>query len=153
MRAIQHYYPQRFAHCFGCGPANPDGMRLESFLDGDETVARYTPGPAYSGGVPGHVYGGLIASLLDCHGAASASAFAQHARGRAIGDDREPLRFVTGTLTVEYRRPTPMGVELTVRGRLKSHEGRKVIVGLELAAGDDVCACGEMIAIEIPPTV
>ncbi|ABG99994.1 conserved hypothetical protein (plasmid) [Rhodococcus jostii RHA1] len=50
-------------------------MRLVSYLDEDETVARYTPGPAYRGGVPGHVYGGLIASLLDCHGADSASAF------------------------------------------------------------------------------
>lgn len=128
-------------------------MRLESFLDGDETVARYIPGPAHSGGVPGHVYGGLIASLLDCHGAASASAFAQHARVREIGDCQEPLRFVTDTLTVEYRKPTPIGVELTVRGRLKSHEGRKVIVALELAAGEDVCARGEMIAIKIPPTL
>ena len=151
MRAIQDHYPERFAHCYGCGWANPDGMRLKSFLEGEETVARHTPGPASSGGVPGHVYGGLIASLLDCHGTASASAFAHRAQGRVVGEGQEPPRFVTGTLTVVYSKPTPMGVELTVRGRLKSHEGRKVVVTLELMAGDELCARGEMIAIEIPP--
>ncbi|MFD7012523.1 thioesterase [Rhodococcus jostii] len=60
---------------------------------------------------------------------------------------------MTGTLTVEYRRPTPMGVELTVRERLRSHEGRKVTVALELASAENVCARGEMIAIENPPTL
>lgn len=152
MSAIQDLYPERFAHCHGCGPANADGMRLKSYLEGDEAVLRFTPEPAFTGGVPGHVYGGLLASLLDCHGAAAASAFAQRARGLQIAAGELP-RFVSGTLTVVYRKPTPMGIELTVRARLSSIKGRKVVVGLELSATGEVCVTGELIALEIPDEV
>lgn len=147
-RAIQDSYPERFAHCHGCGPANPDGLHFESYVEGDEVVLRHTPGPASTGGVPDHVYGGLLASLLDCHGAASATAFAHRARGGEPGGALP--RFVSGTLTVVYRRPTPMGVELVVRGRLAAISGRKVTVDLELSADGDVCVTGEMVALEIP---
>lgn len=84
MKAIQDHYPAEFAHCYGCGPANPHGLHLKSHLDGEGTVARATPDPMFSGGVPGNLYGGMIASLLDCHGTASAAAFACRARGRVI---------------------------------------------------------------------
>lgn len=149
MRAIQDDYPEQFAHCHGCGPRNANGMRFRSVLEGDETVLRYTPEPEYTGGVPDHVYGGLIASLLDCHGAASATAFARRAEEERTGAPQEPDRYVTGTLAVVYRRPTPMGVELTVRGRLKELSGRKAVIGLELEAGGEVTVTGEMIAISI----
>lgn len=146
---IQDFYPERFAHCWGCGRENPQGLHLKSRLDGDGNVATFSPGQEFSGGVAANVYGGFIASLLDCHGTASAAAFAHRERGHALTPDQPPPRFVTGTLTVGYRRPTPMGVELTVRGRLMSHQSRKVTVELELAAADEVCARGEMIAVEI----
>lgn len=61
--AIQDLYPERFAHCWGCGRENPQGLHLKSHLDGDETVATFSPGQEFSGGVPGNVYGGFIASL------------------------------------------------------------------------------------------
>lgn len=76
MKAIQDYYPEEFAHCYGCGYANPKGMHLKSYVEGDKTVARFTADAGLSGGHPGNAYGGLIASLLDCHGTASAAAFA-----------------------------------------------------------------------------
>ena len=82
MKAIQDHYPPEFAHCYGCGPANPHGLHLKSYLDDDGTVAMITPDPMFSGGVPGNLYGGMIASLLDCHGTASAAGFACRARGR-----------------------------------------------------------------------
>lgn len=143
MRAIQDDYPEHFAHCHGCGPLNPSGKRFKSYLEGDATVLRYTPEPDETGGVPGHVYGGLIASLLDCHGAASATAFA------GLVDTSQTVRYVTGTLTVVYRRPTPLG-ELTVRGRLVELRGRKAVVALELEAGGETTVTGEMVAISIP---
>ena len=62
-KAIQDHYPPKFAHCFGCGPANPHGLKLNSYLRGDHTEARFTPDSRYSGGVPDNVYGGMIASL------------------------------------------------------------------------------------------
>jgi acyl-coenzyme A thioesterase PaaI-like protein len=148
--AIQDGYPPQFAHCYGCGPGNPQGLHLKSHLVGDETQARFTPDARYSGGVPGHVYGGMIASLLDCHGTASAAGFALRAEGRQPGDGLPPLRFVTASLKVDFRRPTPQGVELLVTGRLRSLQGRKAWVDLELRAGDALCATGEMLAVRLP---
>jgi acyl-coenzyme A thioesterase PaaI-like protein len=145
--AFQDCYPERFSHCYGCGKSNPQGHHLKSYWDGEETLARFTVRPEFSGGVPGHVYGGMVASLLDCHGTASAAAFAYRAAGREMGDDGEFMRFVTASLAVEFLRPTPIGEELEIRGRLRSIEGRKVQVSLSLSAGGTACASGEMLAV------
>lgn len=147
--AIQDAYPPEFAHCYGCGARNPHGHHLKSYLVGDETVARFTPDLKYSGGVPDHVYGGIIASLLDCHGAASAAAYAYQKNGRQMGDDAQPIRFVTASLKVDFKQPTPLGVELVITGRLRSLEGRKAWIDLVLTAGELTCAVGEMLAIRL----
>ena len=145
--AFQDFYPEKFSHCYGCGKDNPHGHRLKSHWDGEDTVARFTVRPEFSGGVPGNVFGGMVASLLDCHGTASAAAFAYRAAGREMGDDGEFMRFVTASLKVDFLRPTPIGVELAVRGRLIDIEGRKVRVALRLDAGSETCAKGEMLAV------
>jgi len=146
--AFQDCYPERFSHCWGCGKDNPRGHHLKSYWDGEETIARFTVPPEFSGGVPDHVYGGMVASLLDCHGTASAAAFAYRAAGREMGDGGEFMRFVTASLKVDYLRPTPIGVELEVRGRLLGIEGRKVKVSLSLSAEGRECARGEMLAVQ-----
>jgi acyl-coenzyme A thioesterase PaaI-like protein len=146
--AFQDCYPERFSHCYGCGKSNPQGHHLKSYWDGDETLARFTVRPEFSGGVPGHVFGGMVASLLDCHGTASAAAFAYRAAGRDLGDDGEFMRFVTASLKVDFLRPTPIGVELEVRGRLGGIEGRKVQVSLSLSAEGQACARAEMLAVQ-----
>lgn len=148
-QAIQDFYPPAFSHCYGCGASNPHGHHLKSHLVGDETVARFTPDPKYSGGVPDHIYGGMIASLLDCHGTASAAAFACQQDRRQMGDGSPPARFVTASLKVDFKRPTPLGVELVVKGALRSLEGRKAWVDLSLTAHGTVCAVGEMLAIRL----
>jgi acyl-coenzyme A thioesterase PaaI-like protein len=147
--AFQDLYPDRFSHCYGCGRSNPHGHQLKSHWDGDETVARFTVRPQFSGGVPDHAYGGMVASLLDCHGTASAAAFAYRAAGREIGDGGEFMRFVTASLRIDFLRPTPIGVELEVRGRLLGIEGRKVRVSLSLGAGERLCATAEMLAVQL----
>ena len=72
MQAFQDYYPDEFSHCFGCGKHHPQGLRLKTFWDADDpesTLRRFTPAPLYSGGVPEHVYGGLIGVIrLSRHG-------------------------------------------------------------------------------------
>lgn len=146
--AFQDRYPEKFSHCYGCGRSNPRGHHLKSYWDGDETLARFTVSPEFSGGVPGHAYGGMVASLLDCHGTASAAAFAYRAAGREMGEGGEFMRFVTASLEVEFLRPTPIGVELEIRGRLRGIEGRKVRVSLSLVAGGQTCARGEMLAVQ-----
>lgn len=149
MKAIQDFYPDHYAHCFGCGYVNPAGLHLKSFLGNHHTWAHFTIDEKFSGGVPGNAYGGMIASLLDCHGTASAAAFAYRNRGRIMGDGGPVIRFVTASLKIDFKQPTPLVLELLITGHLKSIEGRKATVSLALAAGEDVCAAGEMLAVEV----
>jgi acyl-CoA thioesterase FadM len=95
------------------------------------------------------VYGGLIASIIDCHCTGTAAAAAYRAEGRAM--DTEPtLRFLTGSLHVDYVRPTPLDVPLEVRASVKEIKGRKVVVAATLSAEGEVCARGEVVAIQVP---
>ncbi|WP_337080339.1 PaaI family thioesterase [Acinetobacter pittii] len=149
--AFQDLYPDEYSHCFGCGRNNKHGHHLKSFW-GDNmntSIAKITPSNIYTGGVPDHLYGGLIASLLDCHGAASAAAFKSLSLGNKF-DGSEPLaRFVTGTLAINFKKPTPTECELTLTAKLISIDNRKVNVELTLAADDMICATGEMLAIQL----
>ncbi len=147
-KAFQDYYPEPLAHCYGCGRMNPHGYQLKSYWDGEETVAHFTPEP-YHIAVPGYVYGGLLASLIDCHGTGSAAAAAYRAEGRAM-DTEPPLRFLTASLHVDYLRPTPLGPELELRGRIKEVKGRKVVVAITLSAEGNVCVKGEVVAVQVP---
>jgi len=61
-----------------------------------------------------------------------------------------PLRFVTASLQVDYLRPTPHGVALEVRGRVKEVRGRKVVVGATVSAEGKVCAQGQVVAVQMP---
>jgi acyl-coenzyme A thioesterase PaaI-like protein len=147
MKSFQEQYPPDFAHCYGCGHLNPQGHHLKSYWDGDETVAEFTPQPHHTA-IPGIVYGGLIASLIDCHGTGSAAgAMARHL-GREIGDD-PPIRFVTASLKVDYLRPTPLGPPLQLRGTIAEIKGRKVVVHITLSANGEVCAKGEVVAVMV----
>ena len=150
MKAIQDHYAAVYAHCFGCGTGNAKGHQLKSYLVGNEGVAHFTPSVEHTGGVPDHVYGGLLASLLDCHGTATAAAFAYRARGRTMGDGGETIRFVTASLKLDYKQPTPMGKELRIEGTLGSLERRKAQVLLTLRADGQTCVTGTMLAIELP---
>lgn len=146
--AVQDYYPDDFAHCFGCGRLNTHGHQIKTRWEGDETVTRFTPQPFHIA-VPGFVYGGLIASLMDCHGMATAAAIAERNAGREIGEAPAP-RYVTASLKVDYRKPTPLGPELEIRGRLKEAGARKIVVSVTLSAQGDVTATGEIVAVPLP---
>ncbi len=146
--AIQDLYPEPYRHCFGCGPDNPAGWHIKSYLRGDEVIAHYTPQPEYTGGVPENLYGGLLAAILDCHGTAAAAAFYHRAQGFELG--REPLmRCVTASLTVNYRKPTPMGQELELVARCLNIEGRKVSLELLVRIGDNQYCDGSMLAVRV----
>jgi acyl-coenzyme A thioesterase PaaI-like protein len=146
--AFQDFYADELALCYGCGRLNEHGLHIQSRWDGDETVARFTPQP-YHIAIPGAVYGGLIASLFDCHGTGTAAAAGYRAEGRELGSE-PALRYVTASLKVDYLRPTPLGVELEVRGRVREVKGRKVVVEAWLMANGEVCARGEVIAVRLP---
>ena len=150
-KAFQDYYPDEFSHCYGCGRLNEHGLQIKSYWEGEDSVARYTP-RQYHIATPGFVYGGLIASLVDCHCTATAAAASYRSEGR--GMDTEPaLRFVTASLKVDYLKPTPLGVELSVRGKVREIGPKKVMVDAVVIANGQVCAKGEVVAVRIPETM
>lgn len=154
-RAFQDYAPERFSHCFGCGRNNQHGLHLKSYWDGNggDTIARYTPRDYFTGGYPAHIFGGMIAVLFDCHGIATAMAETYKREGRAMDDALEPIRYVTASLSVEYKNPTPIGVELVLYGKTNAVEGRKAFVDLVLRAEGILCATGQMVAVRLPEDV
>ena len=147
-KAFQDYYPDDLSHCYGCGRLNEKGYQIKSHWDGEESIAIFQPEP-YHLAIPGSVYGGLIASLIDCHCTGTASAAVYRAEEREMDTD-PPLRFVTASLHVDYLRPTPIGTELEIRGKVKEIKGRKVIVEATVMADGEICARGEVVAVKMP---
>lgn len=150
-KAFQDYYSEEFSHCYGCGRLNEHGHQIKSYWDGEESVAVFTPEP-YHIAIPGFVYGGLIASLVDCHGTGTAAAATYKAQDRAM--DTEPaLRFVTGSIHVDYLAPTPLGVPLELRGTVSEMGPKKVVVDIRVSAEGTLCAKGRVIAVKMPDTM
>jgi acyl-coenzyme A thioesterase PaaI-like protein len=147
-KAFQDYYPDHWSHCYGCGRLNEAGLQIKSYWDGDETVCLFTPRPQHTA-IPGFVYGGLIASLIDCHGTGTAAAAAYQAEGRPM-DSEPPIRFLTGTLNVKYLKPTPLGPPIELRGQIIEVKERKVVIEIKVSVAGTVTATGEVIAIQVP---
>ncbi len=147
-KAFQDFYPDDLSHCYGCGRLNAHGLQIKSHWEGDEAVCIYTPRP-YHTAIPGYVYGGLIASLIDCHSTGTASAAAYREAGREMGS-APALRFLTAALHVNYLKPTPLDVPLEIRASVKEVKGRKVVITSRLLAADQVCATGEVVAVQVP---
>lgn len=146
--AFQDFYPDALAHCYGCGRLNEHGLQIKSYWDGDESVCLFQPRP-YHIAIPGFVYGGLIASLIDCHGTGTASAAAYRLAGRAM-NTQPALRFLTASLHVDYKLPTPLGPPLEVRARVEEIKGRKVVITETLSVEGKITATGQVIAVQIP---
>lgn len=146
-KAFQDYYNDEHSTCYGCGRLNPHGLQIKSYWDGDESVCRFSPAPHHTA-VPGYVYGGLIASVIDCHGTGTAAAAAYRAAGRPMGTGPD-IRFVTASLHVDYLRPTPIDAPMELRGKIKEIKGRKVIVSITVSSKGEVCARGEVVAVQM----
>lgn len=67
-------------------------------------------------------------------------------------DSLPPFRFVTGSLHVDFLKPTPMGCELVIRGQVKEIKGRKVVIDTTVSAGTTVTARGQVVAVQMPAT-
>jgi acyl-coenzyme A thioesterase PaaI-like protein len=151
-KAFQDYYPDKYSHCYGCGRLNEHGLKIKSHWDGDESVCHFTPRNYYTGGFPDYLYGGLIASLIDCHCAGTASA----AKAREDGIDPEvqpPERFVTVSLKVDYLAPAPVDTPLEIRAKIREINGRKVWLDASLSAQGKIRAKGEVLMIQIPDKI
>lgn len=142
--AIQDQYDPAFQHCYGCGAKNAGGLQIKSYRDGADVVASYHVREDQLG-VPGVVYGGLIASLIDCHGIATGAAHFQ-----ASGTPHPP-RCVTASLHVEYLKPTPMDAgPVELRARVVEASERKAVVEVHLGVNGEVTAEGRVVAVRLP---
>ncbi|WCK56574.1 PaaI family thioesterase [Aneurinibacillus sp. Ricciae_BoGa-3] len=151
VKAIQDVYPDDFAWCYGCGRLNEAGHHLRTGWQGEKTITIYSPESRYMG-IPGFIYGGMIASLIDCHGTGSAALALHRKNGHEIGDGAEPPRFVTASLNVEFLKPTPQDVPLRAIGTVEEIHPKKWKVRTEIFVNDTLCARGEVIAVVMPNT-
>ena len=147
MHAIQDAIPHN--RCWGCGTLNPRGLHIKSYPDGDETVCRFQPAPEFMAGPTNVLYGGIIASVFDCHCICTAIADAYRASGRPIGSAPD-LWAVTASLKVDYLAPTPLDQPLELRARVVEAKGRKRVVKCSLLSGGRECARAEVVAVEVP---
>jgi len=151
-KSFQDYYPDIFAHCFGCGRLNDHGHQIKSYWDAEESVCHFLPEP-YHIAIPGYVYGGLLASLIDCHGTGTAGA-ALYKAAKEQNPAFEPnTRTLTASLHVDYLKPTPLGVELEVRGKVKELKGRKVVIQEWILADGVITVRGEVVAVQVPESM
>ena len=141
----ERYAPQ--GRCFGCGPANPDGLHVRSYPSADDpatVVAEWTPEPRYEA-FEGVVNGGIIGALLDCHSNWTATYHLMRARGT----DRPPTT-VTLDYAVRFRRPTPSGEPIRLSARVVEAASDRATVEARLEAGGEVTATcrGTFVAVQ-----
>ncbi|MCD5323243.1 MULTISPECIES: PaaI family thioesterase [Pontibacillus] len=149
LHAIQDCYPDDFSWCYGCGRLNELGHQFRTGWNGDQTVTIYTPKAEHTA-IPGFVYGGLIASLIDCHGTGSASLALHRKNGHEPGDGEEAPRFVTASLQVNFQKPTPQGQPLKAMGTIEEIHPKKFAIHVEVFSGDVCCATGKVVAAKMP---
>ena len=139
---LQELYSPRGA-CFGCGPANSQGLHLRSFVAGNEVVARWQPADRYQA-FPGMLNGGIIGTLLDCH---SNWAAAWHLRQQQHLD--QPPCTVTADYSIKLHRPTPLDAPLDLVARVvESSADRATIEAVLTSAGKARATCrGTFVAV------
>jgi len=144
--------------CFGCSPANSDGLQLKSFLSEDEDVlvATVSPHDTHDAGAPNIMYGGIAATLIDCHAVWTVYTSAHRSAGRPLEelkltrDSRDAhtgANYVTGELTVRYQQPTPLDRPIHLRSWIDGDIDRKATVRCKLGPDGEVTATGDVIII------
>lgn len=144
--AIQDTYPEPAAHCYGCGRLNEFGYQIKTRAEDEGTVTEFTPASYHTAFIDS-TYGGLIASIIDCHSTGSAAIFFMRTAGTEVGSEPSP-RFVTAHLEVDYLAPTPLA-PMRLVGRVIEIKDRKVIVETELSVDSEVKATGSAVLVRL----
>ena len=127
-----------FPDCVVSGDANPMGLDVQFFREGDEAVSRVVLGPAFEG-APNRAHGGVVAAVFD------------DLMGFVLTIHESPA--YTAELTVRYRRPTPVGAEIEFRARLVDRRGRRLQIEAEAIDSDGTkIATATALFITIPRT-
>ena len=143
MKSLQDTYGPSTA-CFGCGPANPQGLRIKSFAEGDGCVAEFRAQQHHEA-FPGVVNGGIIGALLDCH----SNWTAMWALMQKTGVKTPPCT-VTADFHVVLKRPTPIDAVLKLRARAVELGEDRAVIDATLEANGKVCATckGTFVAVK-----
>ncbi|MDE1549677.1 hotdog domain-containing protein [Jeotgalibaca caeni] len=149
--AIQDTYGEKFQNCWGCGSKNEQGLQLKTYPseDGETCITQYTPDKQYTGGVPNNLFGGMIATIFDCHGTASAAWFAHKNKGLELTGETVIGRFITARLEIDYKKPVPMDEPITIRSCLQEIGERKAIIKMEMEADGLIRAQAQMVAVSV----
>jgi len=145
-RAFQDQFKENL--CWGCGADNHQGLQIKSYWSGDESVCGWEPSPHHAAGPPHVLNGGIIATLIDCHGVCTAIADAYRREGREIGTG-ESIWYATASLNVTYLLPTPIDKPVTVRARVRERDGKKTWVDCTVFSNDVACARGKVLAVRV----
>src|SRR5580698_2136491 len=132
MESLQKKYSPD-GKCFGCGPANEKGLRIDSIVQGNEVVAHWKPEPHHEA-FPGVLNGGVIGALLDCHSNWTAAWAIMNQRK----EDHPPCT-VTADYAIKLTRPTPTNGEIELVSEVDEITGDKATISAELIAGGKVC--------------
>lgn len=140
--ALQDQYAPH-NRCFGCGPANEKGLRIKSFVVGDEVIADFLPEPHHMA-FSGVLNGGIIGALLDCHSNWTAAHHLMNTQGLAA-----PPCTVTSEYHVKLRRPTSLTSPVHLKAKVVSSEGDKAVVEAKLfSEGKETASCrGVFVAV------
>ena len=115
--------------CYGCGPANPQGLQIKSHVSGDSVVAKFTPA-SHHHAFPNVLNGGIIATILDCHcNWAACWYLMQHQKL-----DTPPCT-VTAKMEITLKKPTPLN-SLTLVARCVKASENKATISADLKIGD-----------------
>ncbi len=129
--------------CFGCGPANPQGLKINSTRTEEGLELWFTTSDEHQA-FPGMVNGGIIGTLLDCHGNWTAAIALMDEHG-----DSEPPCTVTASYSVQLRRPTPVNVPLHVTAKVTELSTDRAHIEMELHAEGKLCAKGKGLFVAV----
>ena len=122
--------------CFGCGPSNKDGLQIKSYRTNDGLEMEFECEEKHQA-FPGVINGGVIGSLIDCHGNWTAAIAIMDKNGLD-----EPQCTVTAQYEVKLKRPTPFGPKLKIKSRVLALQADRAVVIIELKANGKTCATG-----------
>ena len=134
--------------CFGCGAENPRGLKIKTYWDGEAGRCTYHPEPHMMAGPPQFVNGGIVATLMDCHCISTAIAYLYDAENRTPSS--EPgIWCVTGSLHVDYKRPTPIDRPCALTARIAGVDGRRITVECTLESEGKMRAEAKVVAVRV----
>ena len=141
---LHHAAPIR--HCYGCGADNPNGLKLKSFLEGDEGISQWS-GHENHCSYPGFLNGGVACTLIDCHSAWTAFAIECRNQGLDMSQDADLPTGWTRAMNVEFLKPVPLDREIVLRARVVKQGRTSRTVICSIFSNEEECITGEVTVV------